>query len=49
MINKLMNMIALNERKGNLLMERGSSVVECLTHDGGAVSLSLIGITALCP
>ena len=27
----------------------GSSVVECLTQDPGAVGSSLAGITALCP
>ena len=29
--------------------ERGGSVVECLTRDGGAAGSSLIGVTALCP
>ena len=31
-----------------MFRERSGSVVECLTRDWGAVSLSLTGVTVLC-
>ena len=50
------NSIILNKKKSLVVLrgqfflrEPSGSVVECLTHDRGAVGLSLPGVTAFCP